>query len=121
MHFVGHNEPLYKMIMKKLIANNIKPFEPTHPGELLKDELNYREITQKRFASMIDMPYTALNEIINGKRSVSTEFAMILEAALGIEAHIWLNLQSEYNYQIASRDNKIAAKLDNIRKICAVL
>lgn len=107
------------MIMKRLIANNMKPFELTHPGELLKDELVYREITQKKFANMIEVPYTALNEIINGKRSVSTEFAMILEAALGIEAHIWINLQSEYNYQIASQDNSIAAKLDNIRKICA--
>ena len=34
----------------KMIANNITPFEPTHPGEILKDEIEYRGISQKKFA-----------------------------------------------------------------------
>ena len=25
----------------QMIANNVKPFQPTHPGEVLKDELDY--------------------------------------------------------------------------------
>ena len=28
-----------KGIDPKMIANNLEPFEPTHPGELLKDEI----------------------------------------------------------------------------------
>ena len=31
----------------KMIANNITPFEPTHPGEILKDEIEYRGIFSK--------------------------------------------------------------------------
>ena len=34
----------------KMIANNITPFEPTHPGEILKDEIEYRGISQKKLA-----------------------------------------------------------------------
>lgn len=37
----------------RMIANNLTPFEPTHPGELLKDELESRNITQARFAAQI--------------------------------------------------------------------
>ena len=31
----------------KMIANNLKPFKPTHPGEVLKDELESRGISQR--------------------------------------------------------------------------
>ena len=27
-----------------MIANNLKSFKPTHPGEVLKDELEYRAL-----------------------------------------------------------------------------
>ena len=33
----------------KMIANNLKPFKPTHPGEVLKDELEFRGISPARF------------------------------------------------------------------------
>ena len=38
---------------------------PTHPGDILKEELESRGITQKRFAELLHMPYTQLNEILN--------------------------------------------------------
>lgn len=102
-------------------ANDLLPFEPTHPGEVLKEELQSRGISQKRFAAMIGMSYTALNEILNSKRSISVETAMKIEAALDIEAKLWINLQSDYNYQIAKRDSGLMACLQQIRKMAAVL
>jgi len=36
--------------------------EPIHPGEILKDELQARGISQRKFAGIIGMPYTAFNE-----------------------------------------------------------
>ena len=36
-----------------MIANNLKPFQPTHPGEVLKDELEYRGISQRGLAKEI--------------------------------------------------------------------
>ena len=102
-------------------ANDLLPFEPTHPGEVLKEELQSRGISQKRFAAMIGMSYTALNEILNSKRSISVETAMKIEAAVDIEAKLWINLQSDYNYQIAKRDSGLMACLQQIRKMAAVL
>ena len=37
-------------INPKMIANNLKPFAPTHPGEVLKDELEYRKVSQRGLA-----------------------------------------------------------------------
>lgn len=101
--------------------DTIMPFIPIHPGEVLKDELQARHITQKKFADIIGVPYTMLNEILNGKRPISANFALLLEAALDIKAYIWVNLQAEYSLQTAGKDSTFLAKLDHIRKICASL
>ena len=101
--------------------NDLIPYLPTHPGEALKEELEARNISQRKFAEMIGMPYTALNEIANGKRSVTTETALKIEAALDIEAIFWLNMQTRYNMQTARRDSGLSAVLQQIRKTAAVL
>ena len=90
-----------------------------HPGEMLKDELQARGMSQRKFAGIIGMPYTAFNEIINGKRPITTDTALKIEAATGISATIWLALQTDYNMQTARRDNKLSAILENIRKSVA--
>lgn len=76
-------------------------FYPTHPGEVLKEEIEYRKISQRKLASDIGMSHTALNEILNGKRPVSTTSAYLFEAALGIPAVMLLKIQMQYDMQIA--------------------
>lgn len=105
----------------KMIANNLTPFEPTHPGELLLDELQCREISQTNFAMRIGVKPSLLNEIIKGKRGINTEMALLLEAALGISAKLWINLQNEYNLQKARSDESFMSRLASIRQIAAVL
>ena len=101
--------------------DELQPSEPIHPGEMLKDELEARGISQKKFANLIGMPYTAFNEIVNGKRPITTDTALRIEAATGIAANIWRGLQSDYDIMAARRNNKLTAILDNIRKAVAVL
>lgn len=101
--------------------DELQPSEPIHPGEMLKDELEARGMSQKKFAAIIGMPYTAFNEIINGKRSVTTDTALKIEAATGIAANIWRGLQADYDMQTARRDSKLSVILENIRKTVAVL
>ena len=67
------------------------------------------------------MPYTAFNEIINGKRSITTDTALKIEAATGITANLWIGLQSDYNMQTARRNTRLSAVLEQIRKAAAVL
>ena len=60
----------------------------THPGEVLKEELEARGMSQKKFSELLNVPYTQLNEILNGKRPVTTDFALMMEAALGINPEL---------------------------------
>ena len=71
-------------------------FYATHPGEVLKDELEAHGISQRKFAESIGMGYSVLNEILNGKRSVTTTSALMFEAALDIPADSLLKLQMGY-------------------------
>ena len=95
------------------------PFRPVHPGELLKDELEYRHLSQKAVAQQLGLPYTAFNEILNGKRPVTTDFAMIMEAALGVSPGLLLRMQTDYNLQVAQTDSKLSKRLTEIRKAAA--
>lgn len=105
----------------RMIANNLEPFEPTHPGELLKEEIECRGISQKELSRQTDIPYTALNEVLNGKRAITTEYALLIEAALGIESGFWLKMQMNYDIQTTKQNKTFAQRLADIRKITAAL
>lgn len=105
----------------KRIANNLTPFEPTHPGEVLKDEIEFRGISQKKLAKEMGVSYTVLNEVLNAKRPLSTEYAMLIEAVLGMDAEPLLKMQTSYNLQMAKKDNQFMEKLKKVRKIAAIL
>lgn len=102
-------------------ANNMMPSMLIHPGEMLKDEIEARGITQKDLSKRMGVSYTVFNEILNGKRPITTEYALLLEAALGIDAGMWLRLQADYNMQKAKSDKSFIARLEQIRKYAAVL
>ena len=110
-----------KITMDKRFANNMTSSMLIHPGEMIKDEILARGITQKELASQMGVSYTVFNEILNGKRPVTTEYALLLEAALGINASIWIGLQADYNMQKAKQDHSFMKRLEKIRKIAAVL
>ena len=108
-------------IASDMIANNLTPFEPTHPGELIKDELDANNLTQSKLAESIGVKPSLLNEIIKGKRGVNTEMALLIEAALNLPADLLLNLQNDYNMQMAKADTSFMKRLASIRNIAAVL
>lgn len=109
-----------KGIAEEKIANNMTPSELIHPGEMIKDEIIARGLTQKELAQQMGVSYTVFNEILNGKRPVTTEYALLLEAALGTDANIWIGLQTEYNIQRIKQNQSFMARLEKIRKIAAV-
>ncbi|MCQ2143697.1 MAG: HigA family addiction module antitoxin [Bacteroidales bacterium] len=99
----------------------IKPFVAIHPGELVKDEIESRGISQKKVAEIIGVPYTMLNEILNGKRPVTTETALLFEAALDINAELLVNMQSSYSLQTARKNKTLAERFASIRQTCAAM
>ena len=107
-------------MVKNKTANNMTSSMLIHPGEMIKDEIIARGITQKELAQQMGVSYTVFNEILNGKRPVTTEYALLLEAALGTNASIWIGLQADYNLQKAKQDKTFLKRLEKIRKIAAV-
>lgn len=93
---------------------------PIHPGELLKEEVEYRNTKQNKLAEQIGISYKMLNDILNCRRSLSTSTALLFEAALGIDAGLLMRLQLDYNLQTAKKDSFLMKRLCNIRKIAAV-
>ena len=107
--------------MKNIEADKLEPFTPTHPGEILKDEIDYRGISQRALAAKIGVSYTQLNEVLNGKRPLNTEMALLIAAALDLDAEPLLALQMRYNMITARRNSSFAARLNRINKIASVL
>ena len=102
----------YLNIMNK---DNITPFVATHPGEMIKDELRERKLTQKQLALETGIKPSVLSETINGKRPVSKNVALALEQTLGIPADIWMNLQTQYDL-----DSVRIAEGNNLRETVSV-
>ncbi len=100
----------------KTFANNIIPFSPTHPGEVLKDEIEFLNISKRKLSTQMGVSYFVLNGILNLKRPVNVEFALRVEATLGLEAEMLINMQTRYDIH-TTRANKIfMQKLNEIRR-----
>lgn len=94
-----------------MTTKNIIPFEATHPGTVILDEINARNISQKELAHELGVLPTFLNEILKGKRAITADFAILLEKSLGISADYWMKFQSQYDI------DKARLKEKNVRKI----
>ena len=104
----------------KIIANNLEPHYLTHPGEVNKDELEFRGISQRRLAAEIGVPASQLNEVLNAKRPLSAEMALLIGQALDLDAEPLLSLQMKYNLLSAKRNKSFFEHLKKIPRIAAV-
>ncbi|MSW83053.1 MAG: HigA family addiction module antidote protein, partial [Actinobacteria bacterium] len=43
---------------------------------------------------------TRISEIVRGKRAITTETAMRLSKALGVDDRFWINIQTDYNLEV---------------------
>lgn len=90
------------------------PFSTIHPGEVLDRELKERGIHKKEFASTVGMQPSVLSAIIKGKRNITPDIAVLLEAALGKDASFWLYLQSQRDIEEAKRKDAFLSKQQDI-------
>ena len=65
-------------VSDNMIANNLTSFIPTHPGDVIKDEIEYRGITQRQLSETTGIAYSVINEVLNGKRPVTIEYALLI-------------------------------------------
>lgn len=82
----------------------IKNPKPMHPGVVL-NEIYMREIglNQSQLAEKCRCSPRKINEIVNGKRAISPDFALVLERVLGTTAEMWVRIQAEYDLWVARK------------------
>lgn len=75
---------------------------PVHPGEvLLEDYIKPLGLSVNALSEALDVPYSLLREVVEGKRGVTADTALRLVRYFGGEAQFWLNLQSAYDLRVA--------------------
>ncbi len=97
--------------------NELQP--PIHPGEILLEEfLEPLEISQYRLAKDIGVPPRRINEVVQGKRSISADTALRLSRYFGTSERFWMNLQSRYELEV--QKDRLKGRLEEEVKILAV-
>ena len=78
----------------------MKKLAPVHPGEMLKEEfLDPMSLSQREFARIIKVPANRVNQIVNGKRSITGDTAIRFGLALNTSPEFWLRLQDRYELE----------------------
>ena len=89
------------------MARKKKLLDPIHPGEILLEEfLRPFGISINKLARDIDVPPGRVSLIVNGKRSITADTALRLSKYFRVSAELWMNLQSDYDLQVAQRKVK---------------
>ncbi len=82
----------------------IKNPKPMHPGIVLSEVyMNEMNLNQSQLAEKCSCSPRKINEIVNGKRAISPEFAIVLEKVLGTTAEMWVRIQAEYDLWLARK------------------
>ncbi|WP_375081036.1 HigA family addiction module antitoxin [Microbacterium sp. CR_7] len=83
-------------------SSTTEKLAPIHPGEvLMEDFIQGFGITQNKLAVSIGVPPRRINEIVHGKRAITADTALRLGRYFGVSAQFWLNLQTQYELDLA--------------------
>ena len=88
---------------------------PVHPGEFLRETLEELGISQAAFARSLGVSTMRISHIVNGKRPVTAEMALLFGKAFNQTPQYWLNLQADYDIKIAEKVLK--PKLNHLRAL----
>jgi addiction module HigA family antidote len=93
--------------MRKLRIRQGFREDPVHPGEWLFRAFLYEyDVSQNMLARAMGVSPRRVNEIVNGRRAITGETALLLEDATGIRATQWMALQAEYELALARRERE---------------
>ena len=84
---------------------------PPHPGGLIADILHNGDLTIPRtitaLANHLGITRSNLSRVVNGKAAISADMALRLQAALGVDADMWLRLQQKHDLWQASQKKTV--------------
>jgi addiction module HigA family antidote len=95
-----------------------KKLKPMHPGEVLREEfLVPLKMSAGALARTCGLPRTRIERIAGEQTGITADTALRLAKALGTTAQLWLNLQNDYDIQVAKRDlGKILERIETVNK-----
>lgn len=74
-----------------------------HPGEILREEfMKSMGIAARRLAVNIDVPFSRIRNLVNGRRPITADTALRLGLYFSMEPRYWMNLQAEYDMRVAT-------------------
>ena len=77
----------------------------SHPGRLLKRELETRGLSANRLAIGLGVPSGRITDILNGRRSITADTAVRLGRYFGNSPQFWLDLQGQYDIALVQREH----------------
>ena len=90
---------------------NHKKMPPLHPGEILLEEfLKPMKLSQNKLALDIRVPPRRINEIVHGKRRITSDTALRLARYFNMSAQFWMGLQMDYDLDVA--EEQLGDRLD---------
>ena len=89
-----------------------KKLGPVHPGAiLLHDFIEPMGMTRYKVAKLASVPQRRIDEICSGKRAITADTAMRLARLFGMSAQTWVNLQAQYELEVA--EIELGDKIDH--------
>lgn len=86
---------------------------PVHPGEILREDLMVPlGLSINRLARDLRVPVTRMSEIVNRRRSITADTALRLARYFSTTPEFWVNLQSAYELDVATRASAEQIKRD---------
>lgn len=74
---------------------------PVHPGEVLEDILRDAGLTANALALALRVPANRIGAILKGERGITADTALRLARYFGTSAQLWMNLQTQYDLDVA--------------------
>ena len=74
---------------------------PVHPGEILREEIDERDLSANALAQALHIPANRITAILNGQRGVTADTAHRLALYFGTTPEFWLNLQKTWELRRA--------------------
>jgi len=78
-----------------------------HPGEILREEFMLpMGISQNALAIALRVPATRIGDIVHEKRGITADTALRLGEYFNTTPDFWMNLQSNYDLQVALKEKE---------------
>ncbi len=100
------------IIIEKSMSKEPTKFSPVHPGETLREDFMLPlTLSANRLAIELHVPVTRINDIVHDRRSITADTALRLARYFGTTPQFWVNLQANYDLEVAS--DALSAKIES--------